>query len=100
VWLVGFGGALFAAFPAAYVGLFSRNYLLMFGVPAALAALAHGAPRLRAGVVSLPVAALGTATSGPPEFVVYLATTLATVGVLLYNVDRLIRDRIAAGRSG
>jgi cytochrome d ubiquinol oxidase subunit II len=36
VWLVVFGGALFAAFPAAYANLFSRNYLLLFGVLAAL----------------------------------------------------------------
>ncbi|WP_324664446.1 cytochrome d ubiquinol oxidase subunit II [Haloarcula sediminis] len=36
VWLVVFGGALFAAFPAAYAGLFSRHYLLMFGVLGAL----------------------------------------------------------------
>jgi hypothetical protein len=50
-------------------------------------------------VVGFTGAALGTATSGPPEFVVYLATTLATVAVLLYNVDRLIRDRIVAERS-
>ena len=36
VWLVVFGGALFAAFPAVYANLFSRNYLLLFGVLAAL----------------------------------------------------------------
>jgi cytochrome d ubiquinol oxidase subunit II len=36
VWLVVFGGALFAAFPAAYAGLFSRHYLLMFGILGAL----------------------------------------------------------------
>jgi cytochrome d ubiquinol oxidase subunit II len=32
VWLVVFGGALFAAFPSVYAGLFSRHYLLMFGI--------------------------------------------------------------------
>ncbi|WP_440988638.1 cytochrome d ubiquinol oxidase subunit II [Haloarchaeobius baliensis] len=32
VWLVVFGGALFAAFPGTYADLFSRNYLLLFGV--------------------------------------------------------------------
>ena len=37
VWLVVFGGALFAAFPEAYATLFSRYYLLMFGILAALA---------------------------------------------------------------
>ncbi|WP_458207604.1 cytochrome d ubiquinol oxidase subunit II [Haladaptatus sp. NG-SE-30] len=36
VWLVVFGGALFAVFPAAYAGLFSRNYLLMFAILGAL----------------------------------------------------------------
>src|SRR6056297_918343 len=36
VWLVVFGGALFAAFPAVYAALFSRHYLLLFGVLAAL----------------------------------------------------------------
>ncbi|MDY6775095.1 MAG: cytochrome d ubiquinol oxidase subunit II [Halobacteria archaeon] len=32
VWLVVFGGALFAAFPGVYANLFSRNYLLMFAI--------------------------------------------------------------------
>ncbi|WP_439027690.1 cytochrome d ubiquinol oxidase subunit II [Haloarchaeobius sp. DT45] len=32
VWLVVFGGALFAAFPRIYATLFSRHYLLLFGV--------------------------------------------------------------------
>jgi len=36
VWLVVFGGALFAAFPPVYAALFSRNYLLLFGVLFAL----------------------------------------------------------------
>ncbi|UPV75863.1 cytochrome d ubiquinol oxidase subunit II [Halorussus limi] len=36
VWLVVFGGGLFAAFPAVYAALFSRHYLLLFGVLAAL----------------------------------------------------------------
>lgn len=42
-------------------------------------------------------AALGSATSGPPQLVVYLATTLASVSVLLYNVDRLVAARLASG---
>jgi len=37
--------------------------------------------------------ALSGATSGPPQLVVYLATTLLSVGVLFYNVDRLVQDR-------
>lgn len=36
VWLVVFGGALFAAFPAVYGTLFSRHYLLMFAILGAL----------------------------------------------------------------
>ncbi len=36
VWLVVFGGALFAGFPSVYANLFSRHYLLMFGVLLAL----------------------------------------------------------------
>ena len=40
-------------------------------------------------------AALGGAVSGPPQLIVYLATVLASVGALLYNVDKLIRQRVA-----
>jgi cytochrome d ubiquinol oxidase subunit II len=36
VWFVVFGGVLFAAFPSAYANLFSRYYLLMFAILAAL----------------------------------------------------------------
>jgi cytochrome d ubiquinol oxidase subunit II len=36
VWLVVFGGALFAAFPSVYANLFSRHYLLLFAVLGAL----------------------------------------------------------------
>ncbi|MFB6189111.1 MAG: cytochrome d ubiquinol oxidase subunit II [Halapricum sp.] len=32
VWLVVFGGAMFAAFPPVYANLFSRHYLLMFAI--------------------------------------------------------------------
>lgn len=35
VWLVVFGGALFAAFPAVYANLFGRYYPLMFAILAA-----------------------------------------------------------------
>ena len=40
-------------------------------------------------------AALGGAASGPPQLIVYLATVLASVAALLYNVDRLIQRRLA-----
>ncbi|MEF8773408.1 MAG: cytochrome d ubiquinol oxidase subunit II [Halobacteriales archaeon] len=36
VWLVLFGGAMFAAFPRMYANLFSRHYLLMFAILGAL----------------------------------------------------------------
>jgi cytochrome d ubiquinol oxidase subunit II len=36
VWLVVFGGMLFAVFPSVYATLFSRHYLLMFGILGAL----------------------------------------------------------------
>ncbi len=36
VWLVVFGGAMFAAFSAVYANLFSRHYLLMFAILGAL----------------------------------------------------------------
>lgn len=36
VWLIVFGGAMFAAFPPVYAKLFSRHYLLMFAILGAL----------------------------------------------------------------
>ncbi|AZQ15279.1 hypothetical protein [Halorubrum sp. PV6] len=45
-------------------------------------------------VVGFAGAVLGGAASGPPQLVVYFATILASVAVLLYNVDRLIAARI------
>jgi hypothetical protein len=44
-------------------------------------------------VVGFAGSALGGATSGPPQLIVYLATTLVSVCVLLYNVDRLVEIR-------
>ena len=40
-------------------------------------------------------AALGGATSGPPQLLVYLGTVLLSITVLLYNVDQLIQRRLA-----
>jgi hypothetical protein len=45
-------------------------------------------------VVGFAGAVLGGAASGPPQLVVYFATILASVAVLLYNVDRRITTRI------
>lgn len=39
-------------------------------------------------------AALASATTGPPRFVVFFGTTLLTVGVLFYNVDRHVTARL------
>lgn len=43
-------------------------------------------------------AALTGMASGPPQLIVYLATVLVSVGALLYNVDKLIQDRLAGHR--
>jgi hypothetical protein len=45
-------------------------------------------------VVGFGGTALGGAVSGPPELIIYFATVLVSVGVLLYNVDQLIQQRI------
>jgi hypothetical protein len=46
-------------------------------------------------VVGFGGTALGGAVSGPPELIVYFATILVTVAVLLYNVDQLIQQRLS-----
>ncbi|WP_254832573.1 hypothetical protein [Haloglomus salinum] len=43
--------------------------------------------------------ALGSVANGPPQLIVYLATMLASVAVLLYNVDRLVTARLASDSS-
>ncbi|WP_435185815.1 hypothetical protein [Halobellus sp. EA9] len=45
-------------------------------------------------VVGFAGAALGGAASGPPQLIVYLGTILASVAVLLYNVDRIVATRV------
>lgn len=42
-------------------------------------------------------AAIGTTLGGPPGFIVYLLTTLVSVGILFHNVDALVSARLAAG---
>ena len=39
---------------------------------------------------------VGTSLGGPPGFIVYLFTTLVSVGILLYNVNELVGARLAA----
>lgn len=48
-------------------------------------------------VVGFGGTALAGAVSGPPELILYFATTLVTVAVLLYNVDQLIQQRLSMG---
>ncbi|WP_136716255.1 hypothetical protein [Halorientalis salina] len=38
---------------------------------------------------------VGTTLGGPPGFIVYLLTTLVSVGILLYNVTELVEARLA-----
>ena len=49
-------------------------------------------------VVGFAGAALGGIASGPPQLIVYFATILASVAVLLYNVDRLVAARIRGAK--
>jgi hypothetical protein len=48
-------------------------------------------------VVGFGGTALAGAVAGPPELIIYFATTLVTVGVLLYNVDQLVQQRRNGG---
>ncbi|WP_236639567.1 hypothetical protein [Salinigranum halophilum] len=47
-------------------------------------------------LVGFAGAALAGSTSGPPQFVVFFATTLLTVAVVFYNVDRHVTARLSA----
>lgn len=51
-------------------------------------------------LVGFAGAALAGSTSGPPQFVVFFATTLVTVAVLFYNVDRHVGARLAVADDG
>jgi len=46
-------------------------------------------------VVGLAGGILGTTVGGPPALVVYFATTLLSVGILLYNVNVLVQRSVA-----
>jgi len=43
---------------------------------------------------------LGDAVGGPPDFVVYLLTTLVTVTILFYNVNALVAWWVRAADAG
>lgn len=47
-------------------------------------------------VLGLAGGVLGTSLGGPPALVVYFATTLLSVGILLYNVHVLVQRSIDA----
>ncbi len=51
-------------------------------------------------VVGLAGAFLGTTVGGLGAFVVYLATTLVSVGILFHNVDALVTTRLADSGRG
>jgi hypothetical protein len=50
-------------------------------------------------IVGFGGTALGGAVSGPPELIIYFATILVTVAVLLYNVDQLIQQRLSTAEA-
>ena len=43
-------------------------------------------------VVGISGGLLGAAVGGPPGFIIYLTTTLLTVGIIFYNVNELVRE--------
>lgn len=47
-------------------------------------------------VAAIAGGAVGSTLGGPPGFIVYLATTLAAVGILFHNVDELVRSWVQA----
>ena len=47
-------------------------------------------------VVGITGGILGATIGGPPGFIVYLATTLATVAIIFYNVNELVSARLRA----
>jgi hypothetical protein len=42
---------------------------------------------------------IGNTVGGPPGFVVYLATTLISIGIIFYNVNELIERHLARATS-
>lgn len=50
---------------------------------------------LEVTVVGLTGGVLGTSVGGPPGLIVYLVTTLLSLGILFYNVNELIKRWIA-----
>lgn len=51
-------------------------------------------------VVGITGGLLGATVGGPPGFVIYLATTLLTVGIIFYNVNELVKAWLRSGGPG
>jgi len=47
-------------------------------------------------VVGTTGGAIGATIGGPPGFIAYLATTLLSVGIVLYNVNELVKGWLRA----
>ncbi|SHL59153.1 hypothetical protein SAMN05444342_4187 [Haladaptatus paucihalophilus DX253] len=50
-------------------------------------------------LVGLVGGIIGTSIGGPPGLIVYFITTLASVGIVFYNVNQLIQQWIALSSS-
>jgi|GEM_PF-603150 hypothetical protein len=51
-------------------------------------------------VVGITGGLLGATVGGPPGFVIYLATTLLTVGIIFHNVNELVKAWLRASQTG
>ncbi|WP_227014842.1 hypothetical protein [Natronorubrum aibiense] len=51
-------------------------------------------------VVGITGGILGATVGGPPGFVIYLTTTLLTVGIIFYNVNELVKAWLRSGGPG
>ena len=49
-------------------------------------------------VVGITGGLAGATVGGPPGFIIYLLTTLVSIGVLFYNVNELVTRRMRAAR--
>ncbi|WP_090623340.1 hypothetical protein [Natrinema salaciae] len=51
-------------------------------------------------IVGITGGLLGATVGGPPGFVIYLATTLLTVGIIFHNVNELVKAWLRVSRNG
>lgn len=47
-------------------------------------------------VIGISGGLLGAAVGGPPGFIIYLATTLLTVGIIFHNVNQIVKEWVQA----